>query len=117
MALVPLKVIPVGVIASVSFRNFKVLRDTQLALRSFNLVIGPNGSGKTSLLQLRSLSQFPPITEEAKQGKNDPRISFGFTKPYADLTAELCCVSDQVCDALRLTPAESENWPQLQAHV
>ncbi len=110
-----------SVIAAVSFRNFKVLRDTQLALRPFNLVIGPNGSGKTSLLQallqLRSLSQLPPIAEEAKAGEDDPRISFQFHAPHEELSAELCCVSDQMCDALRLTPADSEDWAQLQARL
>jgi len=31
-------------------RNFKSLRDVKLSLRSFNLVVGPNGSGKTNLI-------------------------------------------------------------------
>ena len=57
-------------IASVSFRNFKALRSTQLKLLPFNLVIGPNGSGKTSLIQavmrLRTLSRLP-LTDAAAQ--------------------------------------------------
>lgn len=108
-------------IAAVNFRNFKVLRDTHLKLRPFNLVIGPNGSGKTSLLQallqLRSLSQLPPITAEAPPGETDPRISFQFTPPHSDLIAELCCVADETCDALRLSPADHEGWPKLQARL
>lgn len=48
-------------IASVAFRNFKALRATGVALGPFNLVIGPNGSGKTSLIEallcLRTLAE------------------------------------------------------------
>jgi AAA15 family ATPase/GTPase len=38
-------------IAAVQFRNFKALRSTGVKLAPFNLVLGPNGSGKTSLIQ------------------------------------------------------------------
>ena len=48
-------------IASVQFKHFKALRATSLRLEPFNLVIGPNGSGKTSLIQamlrLRTLAR------------------------------------------------------------
>ena len=58
------------VIASVSFRNFKALRNTSLGLSPFNLVIGANGSGKTSLIQalqmLRTLSRLPLGSTEAE---------------------------------------------------
>ena len=38
-------------IESITFKNFKALRDCTLPLGRFTLLIGPNGSGKSTLLQ------------------------------------------------------------------
>ena len=38
-------------IESIEFTNFKALRKTTLPLTQFSLLLGPNGSGKTSVLQ------------------------------------------------------------------
>lgn len=35
---------------SVSFRNYKALRNYSVALRSFNILVGPNNSGKSTIL-------------------------------------------------------------------
>lgn len=109
-------------IASVSFRNFKALRSTQLKLLPFNLVIGPNGSGKTSLIQavmrLRTLSRLPLTDPAAQTTKpHGPEIVFGFNAPYAALTARLACVSENVCDLLEVTPAGAKAWPALQGQL
>lgn len=110
------------VIASIAFRNFKALRHTRVALGPFNLVIGPNGSGKTSLieavLQLRTLSRLTaepdgPVFVAAAQER--PEIEFGFNPPHAGIVARLGCVSDTVCDALRVEPPGAAGWPALRA--
>lgn len=46
-------------IESVHFRNFKVLRDTTLPLAPFTLIVGPNGSGKTTALQAFQAANHP----------------------------------------------------------
>ena len=104
-------------IASVAFHNFKALRNTRLALAPFNLVIGPNGSGKTSLiqalLQLRTLSKLAMADGVRKH--DGPEVEFGFWPPHDTVRVRLGCVSDVVCDLLQVVPADAPDWPAVRA--
>ena len=107
-------------IASVSFRNFKALRATSLRLGPFNLVIGPNGSGKTSLiqavLQLRALAKLPlAAASGTKQDVDLPEVNFAFEPPCDSIQATLGCGAEMVCDLLRVQPPAAESWPTLKA--
>jgi predicted ATPase len=111
-----------SVIASVAFRKFKALRETSLSLAPFNLVIGPNGSGKTSLIQallrLRTLSKLPLAEGVAREG--GPEIDFRFWAPHDTVRVRLACVSDHVCDLLRVEPEAAPDWPTVRerlAHI
>jgi predicted ATPase len=109
------------VIASVAFRNFKALRATSLELAPFNLVIGPNGSGKTSLiqalLQLRTLSKLPLAQSEpaARAKPNSPEISFKFSPPFHTIEARLSCASETVCDLLHVKSDQPKAWEELKS--
>ena len=113
------------VVASIAFRNFKALRNAQVRLAPLNLLIGPNGSGKTSLIQsllrLRTLARLPlkPPTAEADLKPDGPRISVRFSPPFAGLEVVLSCVSDEQCDLLEITPASAagEDWPALREQI
>lgn len=50
-------------IETLSLRNFKVLREVDVRLRPLTLVVGPNGSGKTSLLAALDLGLKPWATK------------------------------------------------------
>ncbi len=109
-------------LASIEFRRFKALRHTRVDLAPFNLVIGPNGSGKTSLIEaiarLRTLSQLP-LQDGAPpvQRPEGPELEFHFAAPYAGVVARLACVSELVCDTLRLSPAKFSAWPEISAEL
>lgn len=112
-----------GVIASVGFRNFKALRQAELALEPFNLVIGPNGSGKTSLieamLKLRGLARGELRAGEAEVRRADGQeIVFRLVGPEGEATATLSCVEGAQCDRLEITPeAARAGWPALRERV
>ena len=107
-----------GVIASVAFRNFKALRGTSLVLAPFNLIIGPNGSGKTSLIQallrLRGLAKLPLGAAATARRRNGPEIGFQFSPPHEAITARLSCRADYVCDFLQIEPPGAPGWPALR---
>ncbi len=110
-------------IASVAFRNFKALRNAHLTLAPFNLVIGPNGSGKTSvidaLMRLRALSKLPlrePVPECDRDIADGPEVTFRFLPPYAASEAVIGCVSDTQCDLLQVDPL-GPGWPGLRGRL
>jgi predicted ATPase len=109
------------VIASVAFRNFKALRNTSLRLSPFNLVIGANGSGKTSLIQalqrLRTLAKLPLGNPAAVTRSGGPEITIAFDEPHAGVTARLGCVSDVVCDLLRVESPSPAEWDAVKARL
>ena len=114
-------------IASVAFHNFKALRSARIELGPFNLMIGPNGSGKTSLIQallrLRTLARLP-LREPVPEGDRMPdaaEIVFGFSPPHDGLEATLGCVSESVCDLLQVVPLPrgegADDWPGLREKI
>jgi predicted ATPase len=110
------------VIASIAFRNFKALRNTRIALTPFNLVIGPNGSGKTSLieamLRLRTLSRLPVSDErETTQKMGGPEMEFAFAPPYDGVVVRLGCRSELVCDTLQIDPPNAHGWAELRGKI
>ena len=117
-------------IASVQFRHFKALRAASIRLEAFNLVIGPNGSGKTSLVQailrLRSLAGHPspPVADNgaaAPRRPDAPEIVFRFPAPDDDITVRLGCRSEYVCDLLQVrhpdTDAARRRWEALRGRL
>jgi len=107
------------VISSVAFHNFKALREARVELRPFNLIVGPNGSGKTSLIQallrLRTLARVggtltrrqPMPVRLALARKIEetasPSLEFRFGPPHEAALARLSCVEQLVCDQIEFS--------------
>lgn len=71
-------------IRKVSFRNFKAYRSLDMELEPFTVLVGPNASGKTTLLDgLHQLSSYAPWMENPGHNFPVPKSiqSFGATAP------------------------------------
>lgn len=115
-------------IAAVYFKNFKALREAGVRLEPFNLFIGPNGSGKTSLIQallrLRTLAGLQVVHGHDLPGQrpDGPRIEFHFAAPFQDLRVTLGCNSDEmVCNLLAVDHAPGiaggGEWEELRTRL
>lgn len=86
-------------------------------------MIGPNGSGKTSLiealLQLRTLSNLAPIDSETvlPTAGSSPDLTFRFSPPYEDIEVRLGCIDDVACDALHVSPPRSSRWSEARRQL
>ncbi len=115
-------------IAAVHFENFKALRSAAVRLEPFNLFIGPNGSGKTSLIQallrLRTLAGLPVSHGRDLQAQHPegPQIEFHFAAPFQDVRVTIGCNSDElVCNLLVVDhppgPEGEAVWAALRAKL
>jgi len=81
-------------INKVEFRNFKALRDLSLDLERLTVLVGPNGSGKTSILEgLHCLAEFG--CEEAIEVSPQVRIPLDVRTSGADGSISLCCLGEE----------------------
>ncbi len=62
-------------IHAVRFRNFKALRDVELELDRFTILVGPNASGKTSVLE--GISHLTRLASTDPRGVFDGRANIG----------------------------------------
>lgn len=115
-------------LASVHFKNFKALRSAAVRIEPFNLLIGPNGSGKTSLIQallrLRTLAALPAshTNETAHLRHGGPEIEFRFRPPFDRVRVVCACTHDElVCDTLVVLHApgdpDEKLWNDLRARL
>jgi predicted ATPase len=106
-------------IHAVRFRNFKALRDVELDLDRFTVLVGPNASGKTSVLEglhhLTRLAATDPrrifegradigvIASRGAQGSFELGLSGTFRRKRGDLSITFSAIEDYpFSDAYRL---------------
>jgi predicted ATPase len=90
-------------IRKVSFRNFKALRHVDVTLERLTVIVGPNASGKTSILEGIRLLERAAKSSRAKvfAGHGAPRL---IRSAGADADVELAVTNETAGFRLRIAP-------------
>lgn len=100
-----------------SFREFKSLRDVSIELGRFMVIVGPNGSGKTSILDgilyLGQVTKSP--REKVMCGVYEPAnlVRRGASSPMA---LEMAGEFDGIAAEVRIAPISHEDEQSLDVH-
>ncbi len=96
-------------IQNASFRNFKSLRHVDVEFERLTVFVGPNASGKTSILEgLHYLLRgSPAFVTQQFQGPRDPRLIF--SRGVSEEEMQLACFGSK--HALRLKVKRLSNVP------
>ena len=70
-----------------------------------------------AVLRLRTLSRLPLSDAVPVQKTDGPEMEFTFTEPHEGIVVRLGCVSETVCDVLRLEPPDAPGWPVLRENL
>jgi predicted ATPase len=109
------------VIKSISFRNFRILRDATLPLRPLTLIVGPNGSGKSTALDALRLmghtfeyrySSLVPTGDASRRGPIS--IAFDWAAPYEHFRTQVhisAMANDQIGLAMNSVPIAAAPTP------
>lgn len=89
-------------IRTVEYRNFKALRHVKLDLERFTVLVGPNASGKTSILEGLSFATHPSLIQLFLQDDPIPLYTRGQEAPL-----EILLETVEVNRKIRLSPPGS----------
>ncbi len=106
-------------IECIQFTNYKALRNTTLPLQPFTLLLGPNGSGKTSVLQ--ALRAVASIVAPQSGIRRQDGAGFGMGQPsLLSVTAEDRTAAVEIALRLRLKNKPfllAFRWPQAPTQI
>lgn len=97
-------------ISSVSIKNYKCLRDVEIGLAPFTVFVGPNASGKSSVLQSLSLLSRAFHTNDTNV---EAELLNGLSRGSKD-PVELTVKSDATCCRYRTHSSSSGRRPKLR---
>jgi len=103
-------------LTKVIIQNFKSFKNSQIPLKRFNVIVGPNASGKSNFLDaLEFISSDAPILDLVKENGGFESISYGSYKENIIFTCEF--VLENRTFIYRFEISNKDEKPQLEREI